>query len=100
MHTQVAQVVQGDLGRWLVDLGIEGEELEEIVGRFIRPGIGVKDLLDLHTHIHARTQCIHMYVYDGCMNICVCKHLGMYSGHPTNMNRLFKPNERSLCENR
>jgi hypothetical protein len=40
-------VVQGDLGQWFRSIGFEGEDLEEIVARFIRPGIEVKDLRTL-----------------------------------------------------
>jgi len=37
-------VVQGDLGQWFRSIGFEGEDLEDIVARFIRPGIEVKNL--------------------------------------------------------
>ena len=41
MHMYI-QVIQGDLGQWLFKLGFEGEEMNDLVGRFIRPGIGVR----------------------------------------------------------
>ena len=41
------KVVQGDLGQWFRSIGFEGEELEDIVVRFMRPGIEVKDLRTL-----------------------------------------------------
>ncbi len=43
------KIVDGDLGRWFRSIGFEGEELEELVGRFITPGtrIEVKDLRTL-----------------------------------------------------
>ena len=44
---KLAEVVQGDLGRWLLSIGIAHTDLETIVGRFIRPGIEVKDLRTL-----------------------------------------------------
>ena len=44
MHAQVAQVIEGDLGRWLLSIGFEGEELEDLVVRFLKPGIAVKHL--------------------------------------------------------
>ena len=47
MHALVAQVIEGDLGRWILSLGLEGEELEDLVVRFIKPGIAVKTLRSL-----------------------------------------------------
>ena len=44
---KLAEVVQGELGRWILSKGIASEDLETIVGRFIRPGIEVKDLRTL-----------------------------------------------------
>jgi len=80
MHAQVAQVIEGDLGRWLLSLGFEGEELEDLVVRFIKPGVAVKDP-DLHTHTHTHTHtqfvyiCVHIYT---CVCIYVCMHVCMH----------------------
>jgi hypothetical protein len=83
MHAQVAQVIEGDLGRWLLSLGLEGEELEDLVVRFIKPGVAVKDP-DLHTHththththIHTHTHTIRIYM---CTYIHVCMYICMYA---------------------
>ena len=46
MHMYM-QVIQGDLGRWLLSKGYAAEEMEDLVDRFMRPEIEVKDLLTL-----------------------------------------------------
>jgi len=43
-EAKLKAVVQGDLGQWFRSIGFEGEDLEDIVARFIRPGIEVKNL--------------------------------------------------------
>ena len=80
------KVIEGDLGRWILSLGLEGEELEDLVVRFIKPGVAVKDP-DLHTHTHTHTHthahthtiriyiCVHIYT---CVCIYVCMHVCMH----------------------
>ena len=76
MHMYI-QVIQGDLGQWLLKLRFEGEEIDDLVGRFIRPEIGVTNL-HLHTHTHEHTQYVYLCMY---IHVCMymCRHVCMYA---------------------
>ena len=41
------KVVEGDLGRWFLSIGIDEEDLEDVVGHFIKPENEVKNLRTL-----------------------------------------------------